>query len=185
MVVSVVRTQRGCIVRQKVGVLRGDWWSMVGACSAHKPWWSSLVMVAWACKGGVFCLTEGSKLQLWLVLPLGHGWCLPRPEALVVSSRDVCLGLLLAGCQARSHNRTVNRWPVAADFMSSVLLAAEVTLAAFSTIVCLRVQWLDLSLSLFLSIFWINQSSPFLLFLNSNHFTVWIKVLASQNVWFI
>ena len=25
---------------------------MVGACSAHKPGWSSLVMVAWACKGG-------------------------------------------------------------------------------------------------------------------------------------
>ena len=25
---------------------------MVGASSAHKPGWSSLVMVAWACKGG-------------------------------------------------------------------------------------------------------------------------------------
>ena len=25
---------------------------MVGTCSAHKPGWSSLVMVAWACKGG-------------------------------------------------------------------------------------------------------------------------------------
>ena len=25
---------------------------MVSACSAHKPGWSSLVMVAWACKGG-------------------------------------------------------------------------------------------------------------------------------------
>ena len=24
---------------------------MVGACSAHKPGWSSRVMVAWACKG--------------------------------------------------------------------------------------------------------------------------------------
>ena len=25
---------------------------MVRACSAHKPGWSSLVMVAWGCKGG-------------------------------------------------------------------------------------------------------------------------------------
>ena len=25
---------------------------MVGALYAHKPGWSSLVMVAWACKGG-------------------------------------------------------------------------------------------------------------------------------------
>ena len=52
MVVSVVRTQLGCIVGQMVRVLRDDWGSMVGACSAHKPVWSSLVMVAWACKGG-------------------------------------------------------------------------------------------------------------------------------------
>ena len=48
MVMSVVRTQLGCIVGQKVQVLRDDWWSIIGACSAHKPLWSSLVMVAYA-----------------------------------------------------------------------------------------------------------------------------------------
>ena len=50
MGLSVVRIQLGCIVGQKIRVLRGDWCSMVGACSGHKPGWSSLVMVAWACK---------------------------------------------------------------------------------------------------------------------------------------
>ena len=61
MAVSVVRTQLGCIVGQKVRVLRDDWWSMVGACSAHKPGWSSLVMVAWACCSLAvnWCLTIG------------------------------------------------------------------------------------------------------------------------------
>ena len=78
---------------------------MVGACSAHKLVWSSLVMVAWACKGGRgrwrFPSDRGLETSVMIGVTAGHGWRLPRP--------DVCLGLLLAGCQLRSHNRTVNR----------------------------------------------------------------------------
>ena len=60
---------------------------------------------------------------------------------MLVSSRDVRLGLLLAGCQLMLHNRTASFQPltVAADFMSSVLLAARATLAALSAIVCFKV----------------------------------------------
>ena len=70
---------------------------MVGACSAHKPGWSSLVMVAWACKGGkgrwpplsdkgfessvMVGVTTGAWLAL--ALPISPGgllsWCLFRP----------------------------------------------------------------------------------------------------------
>ena len=54
-------------------------------------------------------------------------------------------------------------WPIATDFMrapslavellfaASTVVAAQITLSAFSNIVCFRVRWLDLSLSLSLS----------------------------------
>ena len=54
--------------------------SMVGACSAHKPGWSSLVMVAWTCKGGEgrwrplsdrgfeSCVMNGVTAGAWLAL---------------------------------------------------------------------------------------------------------------------
>ena len=90
---------------------------MVSAYSIHKPEWSSLVMVAWACKGGKgrwrFLSDRGFKTSVMIGVTAG-AWlalsaCPAKKRSLVVSSRDVCLGLLLAGCQLRSHNRTVNR----------------------------------------------------------------------------
>ena len=110
MMVSVIRTQLGCIVRQKGRVLRDDWWSMVGAWSGHKPGWSSLVMVAWACKGGegrLHPLSDTGFESSGMIGVTVGAWLAFAPP---ISPGAVCLGLLLAGChcQLRSHKRTAS-----------------------------------------------------------------------------
>ena len=67
MVVSVARTQLGCIVGQKVRVLRdiGEAWLAlappISPFGHHSQW--SLGTVKMGREGGVLCLTEGSNLQ--------------------------------------------------------------------------------------------------------------------------
>ena len=55
---------------------------MVGACSAHKLGWSTLVMVAWACKGGKgrwrFLSDRGFKTSVMIGVTTG-GWLALAP----------------------------------------------------------------------------------------------------------
>ena len=58
---------------------------MVGACSAHKPGWSSLVMVAWTCKGGKgrwrFLSDRGFETSVMIGVTAGAWLALAPPRS--------------------------------------------------------------------------------------------------------